>query len=89
MLQFPAISELKEDLLAQPQDWKLLLVPRTDFCHIPAPRWAWATSLLYGKEMQEAALVRQRPSLSSALMASETQAMSQPLLCLEVVEVLF
>jgi len=40
-------------VVAQLQDWKLLLAPSTCFCHIPAPCWAWATPAagLNGKEM--------------------------------------
>lgn len=89
MLQFPAITELKEahhghgsaaglETLAGSQH--ALLSHPSSMDNFPTG--------LYGKEMQEAALVHQRPSLSSAVVASETQAMSETLLCLEGVEVL-
>lgn len=74
-------------VMAQLQDWKVLLAPSTCFCHIPAPCWAWTTSPigLNGKDKQacrwEAALVQP--------VASETQAISHHLPCLEVAEVLF
>lgn len=73
--------------MAQLQHWKLLLAPSTRFCHIPAPCWAWTTSPvgLNGKEMQ---VSRQEASLVRPV-ASETQAKSQHLPCLEVAEVLF
>lgn len=74
-------------VMAQLQDWKLLLAPSTCFCHIPPPCWEWTISPI-GLNREEMQACRQAAALVQPV-ASQTQAMSQHLPRLEVAEVLF